>query len=194
MRKLVFVILLPVSFMVSATAMAQSPNTVFFNTTFNIGSFSAGEYDGGSVFLGGLLSADWIPNGKIGLAYGIETGLLGGKKQAGNSIILGIPVIFRLGWYPSFINIKNTDLFILAKIGWGFGLWGVHLDNGSTPGGIVCGINIGGRYAFTRRIGAYTEIGYNYYGLARNDNYPEYPLGYGSGKIYATAGVSIKIN
>ncbi|GHV76286.1 hypothetical protein AGMMS49942_11070 [Spirochaetia bacterium] len=194
MRKLIFVILLSISFIESVTAMEQSPNTVFLNTTFNIGSFSAGEYDSGSVFLGGSLSADWIPNGKIGLAYGIETGLLGGKKQTDNSIILGIPVIFRLGWHPSFINIENTDLFILAKIGWGFGLWGSHLDNGSTPGGIVCGINIGGCYAFTRLIGVYAETGYNYYGLARNDNYPEYPLGYGSGKIYVTVGVSIRLN
>jgi len=37
------------------------------------------------------------------------------------------------------------------------------------------------------------EVGYNYYGLARNSNYPEYPLGYGSGKTYASIGLSFKL-
>jgi hypothetical protein len=67
-----------------------------------------------------------------------------------------------------------------------------YLDKDSTPNGIIGGINFGGRYWFTQRLGVYTEIGYNYYGLARNSKHPEYPFGYGSGKIYASVGLSLK--
>jgi hypothetical protein len=124
------------------------------------------------------------------MSYGIETAVLNGKKQ--NNNILGIPVIFRIGWYPDFFKLENIDLFVLGKIGWAFGLWGSNMDKGSTSGGIMCGVNIGGSYHFTPMLRAYAEIGYNYYGLARNSNYPEYPLGYGSGKTYTSVGVSLQ--
>jgi opacity protein-like surface antigen len=192
MKKFILGALISAIFVASITAMEYDPNTVLINATFGAGTFSAGEYDGGSIFLGASISTDWIPNGNIGLSYGVESGLLGGQKQ-NNNIILGVPLIFRFGWHPNFIKMENIDLFVLSKIGWGFGLWGSNLDNDSTSGGIVCGINIGVGYKLTQRINAYTEIGYNYYGLARNSNYPEYPLGYGSGKVYASIGVSLKL-
>ncbi|MDR1147622.1 MAG: hypothetical protein LBK66_03210 [Spirochaetaceae bacterium] len=107
---------------------------------------------------------------------------------------MGIPIIFRLGWYPNFFKTEKFDIFILGKIGWAFGIWGYHLDKDATPNGIVGGINLGGRYWFTQKMGIYAEIGYNYHGLARNIKHPEYPLGYGSGKIYASTGLSLKYN
>jgi len=191
MKKYFLGILLSIIFIASVSAMEYNPNTVLVNVTFDAGTFSSGEYDGGSIFLGVSLSTDWIPNGNIGLSYGFESGLFGGQKQE-NNIILGVPIIFRFGWHLNFIKMENIDLFILSKIGWGFGLWGSNLDNDSTSGGIVCGINISAGYKLTKRINTYAEIGYNYYGLARNSNYPEYPLGYGSGKVYASIGASFK--
>ncbi|HCC37339.1 MAG TPA: hypothetical protein DEQ14_06830 [Treponema sp.] len=175
-----------------AVAMEYNSGSILFNSIFNAGSFSAGEYDAGSVFLGTSLSADWIPVGKTGLSYGIETGILGGKKQDGG-IITGIPVMFRLGWHPAFFKMARVDIFVLGKFGWAFGIWGSHLDQGSTPGAAGCGINIGGSYAISPAIRAYTEIGYNYYGLARNSGHSKYPLGYGSGKVYVSAGVSVLV-
>jgi hypothetical protein len=192
-KKLLLGMLLSIVSILSVTAMEYTKDTIIFNGIFSIGSFSAGEYDGGSVFLGGLLSADWIPNGKTGLSYGIESGLLAGKKQESDSIIFGIPIIFRIGWYPAFLHFSNFNIFILGKIGWAFGIWGQNADKGSTPNGIVCGIDFGGKYTLTPRLCAYAEIGYNYYGLARNSKYPEYPLGYGSGKIYTSVGLSYKL-
>jgi hypothetical protein len=190
MKKIILGTIFSLKLIMVTTAMEYYANTFIFNSAFGIGTFSAGEYDSGSVFLSGSLSADWIPNGKIGLSCGIETGLNRGMTQDSN-VILGIPIIFRIGWYPSFIQIENIDIFIIGKIGWAFGIWGSYLDNDSTPDGIVAGLNIGGRYKITQRIGLYAEVGYNYYGLARNSNYPEYPLGYGSGKIYTSIGLSI---
>jgi len=190
MKRIVVLLFLSFVAISSILAMEYASNTFLVNTTCGAGTFSAGEYDGGSVFLGVSISTDWIPNGNIGLSYGLESGLLGGQKQ--NNIILGIPLIFRFGWHSNFVKMKNIDLFFLSKLGWGFGLWGSNLDNDSTSGGVVCGINIGVGYKLTKIINAYTEIGYNYYGLARNSNYPEYPLGYGSGKIYASIGLSLK--
>jgi len=190
MKRFILGTLLSVAFIGSAAAIEYANNTVLFSIFFSIGTFSAGENDNGSAFMGCSLSADWIPNRRIGLSYGIESGLLGGKKQDSN--IYGIPIIFRMGWHPDFIKIENMDIFLLGKAGWAFGLWGSNMDDGSTSGGIVCGINFGGSYVLTPKTHVYAEIGYNYYGLARNSSYPEYPLGYGSGKTYASLGLSFK--
>jgi len=191
MKKIIIGTFFLIFSIVSSNAMEHSSNTFIFNSAFGIGTFSAGEYDGGSVFLGGFISTEWIPNSKIGLSYGIESGLTGGKTQ--NNIIFGIPIIFRIGWYPNFIKLDKMDFFIFGKLGWAFGIWGSHLEKDSTPNGVVAGINIGVRYYIIPKIAIYSEIGYNYYGLARSNNHPEYPLGYGSGKTYVSAGLSYKL-
>ncbi|MFZ4401388.1 MAG: hypothetical protein ACOYO1_15240 [Bacteroidales bacterium] len=175
----------------SAPATVYTSSTVLLNCSFGMGSFAAGENIGGSAFLGTLLSADWIPNGKSGLSYGLESGLLGGETQG--SIIYGIPAIFRLGWHTGFAKNKNIDLYILLKTGWAFGIWGSHLEKNSSPNGIVGGLLFGGRYYLTPLLNVYTELGYTYYGLARSSYHPEYPLGYGSGKLYGSLGLSLKI-
>ena len=118
MKKIVLIIILYASIITSIKAIDNEPNILIFGIAFNIGSFSAGENDGGSVFLGGSLSADWIPGGKTGLSIGLETGLLRGKKQNNDNNIFGIPLIFRIGWQPGFLKFGKIDLFVLAKIGW----------------------------------------------------------------------------
>ena len=188
MKKFALAIILSVAVSVTGNAMEYASNTLIFGVSFGIGTFSAGENEGGSIFKGISVSADWIPNGKIGLSYGLETGFLGGRKQDNN--IFGIPIIFRFGWHPNFLSFEKLAFFLIGKFGWGFGLWGQNANKNSTPNGAVCGLNFGGRYKLTQHAIIYTEIGYNYYGLARNSNYPEYPLGYGSGKTYASIGVS----
>lgn len=174
-----------------ASARGYNSNTVLINGSLGIGTFAAGENMGGSAFLGGSLSADWMPNKKTGLTYGLESGLLGGETQG--DIIYGIPAIFRLGWHPRFGKNEKMDFFILAKTGWGFGIWGSQLEKDAKPNGIVGGFNFGGRYFLTPMIDVYAELGYTYYGLARSSNHPEYPLGYGSGKLYSSVGLSLKI-
>jgi hypothetical protein len=175
----------------SASLKRIESNQVVLNWSFGAGTFAAGENMGGSVFLGNSISADWIPNRKSGLSFGLESGLLGGETQG--SIVYGIPAVFRLGWHPGFMKKENIDLFVLMKAGWAFGIWGTQLETGSNPNGIVGGFNFGGRYVLTPRLGLYAELGYTYYGLARSSNHPEYPLGYGSGKLYTSLGLSLKI-
>ncbi|MDR1147621.1 MAG: hypothetical protein LBK66_03205 [Spirochaetaceae bacterium] len=68
MKKFVFGILFFIAFVLSAVAVENTLNTIIFNGIVGIGTFSSGEYDGGSVFLDGLISAEWIPNGKTGLS------------------------------------------------------------------------------------------------------------------------------
>ncbi|MCL2801543.1 MAG: hypothetical protein FWD28_07295 [Treponema sp.] len=191
MKKIIFVIILTIFFSVSVFATDHSSNSIFIGFTFNIGTFSAGDNYGGSIFLGGSLFIDWLPNKNIGLSYGLETALFGGKKQ--ENTIFGIPIIFRLGWHPHFLQFEKFNTFLLAKLGWGLGIWGDNLDEASTPSGIVCGFNFGANYTLNSNLRAYTEIGYNYYGFARNSNYPEYPLGYGSGKVYSSVGLTINL-
>ena len=174
-----------------APETGKTSGTVLLNCSFGMGTFAAGENTGGSVFLGGSMSADWIPDRKTRLSYGLESGLLGGETQG--SKIYGIPAIFRLGWYPGFVKNENIDIFILAKTGWAFGIWGSDLEKDAKPNGIVGGFNFGGRYFLTPLVDVYAELGYTYYGLARSSNHPEYPLGYGSGKLYASMGLSFKL-
>jgi hypothetical protein len=174
----------------SAPAKEKTSESITVNGSIGLGTFAAGENMGGSVFLGTSLSADWMPNRKTHLSYGLETGLLGGETQG--NIIYGIPSIFRLGWHPGITKNENIDIFILAKTGWAFGIWGSDVEQGAKPNGIVGGFNFGGRYILTPLIDVYTELGYTYYGLARSSNHPEYPLGYGSGKLYASVGLSLK--
>jgi hypothetical protein len=174
-----------------APATGYASNKILLNCAFGMGTFAAGENVGGSAFLGSSLSADWIPNRKTRLSYGLESGLLGGETQ--DNIIYGIPAIFRLGWHPGITKNENIDIFILAKTGWAFGIWGSDLEKDANPNGIVGGFNFGGRYFLTPLVDVYAELGYTYYGLARSSNHPEYPLGYGSGKLYASLGLSLKI-
>lgn len=182
---------------INSTAQELAPvkgytsSTVLLNGSFGMGTFAAGENVGGSVFLGGSLSADWIPNRRTSLSYGLESGLLGGETQG--SIIYGVPAIFRLGWHPGFVRNENIDIFALVKTGWAFGIWGSQLESDSSPNGIVGGFNFGGRYFLTPLVDVYAELGYTYYGLARSSNHPEYPLGYGSGKLYTSLGLSLKM-
>jgi len=116
MKKIVLIILL-VFILTPIAAMEYSNNTIIAGFKFNIGTFSAGENEGGSIFSGGSLFLDWLPNEKIGLSYGLETALLGGKKQ--EDIILGIPVIFRLGYHPRwlspFFNLIKSIRFYLPN-------------------------------------------------------------------------------
>jgi hypothetical protein len=175
----------------SAPAIEKASESIVFNGSLGMGTFAAGENVGGSVFVGTSLSADWIPNQKTHLSYGLETGLLGGETQGRK--IYGIPVIIRLGWHPAITKNENIDVFVLMKAGWAFGIWGSDLEKDAKPNGIVGGFNFGGRYFFTSFVAIYTELGYTYYGLARSSYHPEYPLGYGSGKFYASIGLSLKI-
>ena len=175
----------------SATLNGNAAKIVFVNGTLGMGTFAAGENMGGSVFLGSSLSADWMPNSKSGITCGLESGLLGGETNG--SIIYGIPAIFRFGWHPAYLKNENIDFFVLMKTGWSFGIWNSNIDNYSSPNGIVGGIVLGGRFFLTPILDVYSELGYTYYGLARSSNHPEYPLGYGSGKIYASLGLSLKI-
>lgn len=190
--------IIPILLTLSTTAQESnsskrySPSKVVINSSVGLGTFAAGENMGGSAFLGTSLSADWMPNAKTRITCGLESGLLSGETQDG-SIIYGIPAIFRLSWHPGIIKKENIDFFVLVKTGWGFGIWGSQLDNYSRPDGIVGGFIFGSRYFLTEILDLYAELGYTYYGLARSSDHPEYPLGYGSGKIYASVGLSFNL-
>ncbi|MCE1200923.1 MAG: hypothetical protein LWX09_02360 [Bacteroidia bacterium] len=170
----------------------KKSGTLRINGALGAGTFAAGENMGGSAFLGGSLSADWMPNKNNGLTYGLETGILGGKTQ--NKIIYGFPALFRLGWHPNLGKNEKIDCFALLKTGWGFGIWGSQIESNSQPNGIAGGFTFGGTYLLSRHLGLYSELGYIYYGLARSSNHPEYPLGYGSGKLYMSIGLSLNFN
>ena len=53
----------------AASVIAMEHSNIIFNSAFGMGTFSAGEHDDGSVFLGGLISAEWIPNKKTGFTH-----------------------------------------------------------------------------------------------------------------------------
>ena len=117
MKKIVLGIFLSIFITAQIAAMEYTSNSFAAGFTFNIGTFSAGDDYGGSAFLGGSLFLDWLPDDSIGLSYGLETALLGGKKH--NDIIYGIPIVFRLGYHPRwlspFFNLIKSIRFYLPN-------------------------------------------------------------------------------
>lgn len=79
----IILMLLSVSTIAQGSVMpkAKKSGTILLNGSVGIGTFAAGENMGGSAFLGSSLSADWMPNEKNGLSYGLESGLLGGETN-----------------------------------------------------------------------------------------------------------------
>jgi hypothetical protein len=190
----------------TAGAMEYAPGTKFFNigTGLNFSTpevkTSAFTLEGDQVYApGASFSFEWLPSGKAGLTYGLETGLYyaGYDIMGLDSSVIAIPVLFRFGWHPSFIKVQNLDVYLLGKIGLTFGSYGGDLaDIAGTPWNISFGGNIGAKYFFTPMIGLFLEAGINLYRLSADID-----TGYGSdNKLYtnidnyATLGVSIKLD
>ena len=208
-KKAVFLLIALAAAAGAAGAMEFASGTMLLNVGDGIGTSTPSmKSDGGSTVTGdtalvqgAALSFEWIPSGKTGLSYGVETGFyVGGYYDGifGHSFVMAIPALFRLGWHPAFIKVKNLDVYLLGKAGWTFGFWGgdaADRDGLGNPSGISFGSSIGIKYFYTPVIGIFLEGGFNTYRLNAS-----YDSGTGNNRYtntiyaplnnYATLGVS----
>ncbi|MDR2468026.1 MAG: hypothetical protein LBD22_03605, partial [Spirochaetaceae bacterium] len=80
---------------------------------------------------------------------------------------IAIPILFRLGWHPGFIKVKNLDVYLLGKAGLTTDIYSGDIDDivERSPFTFSFGGNIGVKYFFTPKIGVFLEAGVNFYNL-----------------------------
>jgi hypothetical protein len=136
------------------------------------GGFGLGKlypnYWHSSALLGGSLAVEYALPINFALTVGGELGFSGSNLKGYSGYdsdisLLEIPVIARVAWHPNW-EVKNLDTYVLAKIGYGFGVWAGD-DNWDNPNGFIFGTNIGVRYFFTQALGVFAEGGYEYHHL-----------------------------
>ena len=112
------------------------------------------------------LSADFFPGKSGTFSLGPELNAILIPISKPDVTILMIPIALRLGWHHLFIKNENLDIYILGKFGWAPGMFvSGETDGVNNPAGVVYGFNIGAKYFFTPKLGAFLEAGYNHYGL-----------------------------
>jgi hypothetical protein len=163
-----------------------------------IGAFhpSFGFFDGGidsAAFFGASIIVDYALPINFALTVGGESGFYGAKINIpfdDSSALLEIPIIARVAWHPNW-EVKNLDTYVLVKLGFGLGIItgdaGDHLNN---PVGFIYGTNLGVRYFFTPKIGAFGELGYEGNYLKTRDSGWTY---YFYATKFLTLGVTFKI-
>ena len=216
MAKKIVVLLIALAVVAGAAgAMEFAPGTKFLNVGAGIGTsvFSVEPNIGTTVTSdtaiapGGAVSFEWLPSGKAGLSYGVETGFYYAGYSSGNmdGSAMAIPILFRLGWHPSFIKVENLDVYLLGKVGWTFGFWGGDIadikplasfgDDAaiSSPSGLSFGGNIGAKYFITPSVGIFLEAGMNWYRLNTSASQSILTIVYYANiENYATLGVTYK--
>ncbi|GHV82796.1 hypothetical protein AGMMS50212_01360 [Spirochaetia bacterium] len=180
-----------------------SPGNILISGSFGLGAFypvMLSTKD--STLLGGALAVDYaLPF--AALTVGGEIGFSNAplKSSAGSDPKLSvglIPILLRVGYHPN-LDVRNLDVYILGKVGYGFGFWSgddYEKDEATHPHGFVYGVDIGARYFFGQRFGVFAEVGYEHYYL----DY-EYNLGAELGKLkwsayankFLTLGITIKL-
>jgi hypothetical protein len=102
-----------------------------------------------------------------------------------NTAIFNVPLMARFGWHYSLLSQKNLDLYAVGKVGIGFAFGG---SGAETEGAfeIPFGVDVGVRYFFTQKIGAFLEVGYDY-SMALGDKWG----GFADSAMFAKIGVNI---
>ena len=94
----------------STSAAENSAESIIINGSFGMGTFAAGENVGGSVFLGGSLSADWIPIERQVFHTDLNRAYLAGKRRA--ILYMAFRQFFVLAGTPVLLKMKKlTFLF-----------------------------------------------------------------------------------
>jgi hypothetical protein len=95
--------------------------------------------------------------------YALARGLtVGGELGYAAADLVGetlsiVPFAARLGYHPN-VGVRNLDVYGLFKLGLGFVSF---VDESYTAVGV--GIDLGGRYFFNGKVGAFAEVGYDGY-------------------------------
>jgi hypothetical protein len=151
---LVLVALLVMGVAVSAFDLWSFPSPISAGNILVSPTFNYGRYYTWSSALGVSVSVDYAL-GFFPLTVGGEGGItfLTGSGWTGSSFMT-VPIFGRVAWHPNW-EIPNLDTYIMLKLG-----FALVLDDGAS-GGFASGGSVGGRYFFSKSMGAFAEFGYD---------------------------------
>jgi hypothetical protein len=146
----------------------------------------------GDVGIGGNVSVDYLLKTKIPLSVGGEIGADSASVSTGGSknTVTAIPILARVAYHFK-LPPPKLDLYVLGKLGYAVGtLKGDQLKNLDNPSGFGFGFDLGAAYYFTKKIGAFAEVGFDRYLLKSKveGETIDLPL-----TRFLTAGVSVKL-
>jgi hypothetical protein len=156
--------------LIALAVVAGAAGAFEVNIGFDPALVSEGDTKGiETSFAPGLsVSADFFPGKGGSFFLGPELGFMLVTLSGGPSDImaLNIPIALRLGWRLGFIKVENLSVYVMGKIGIAPGVWLDDVPTGTeNPQSAVFGFNVGGKYFFTPKLGAFLELGYNQYGF-----------------------------
>jgi hypothetical protein len=161
---------------------------------------AGGNSEKGSVGIGGNVSVDYLLKTKSPLSVGGEIGADSASVSVRSGVkdtVTAIPILARVAYHFK-LPPPKLDLYVLGKLGYAVGIWKgdmKDMSNGDNPGGFGFGFDLGAAYYFTKKIGAFAEVGFDRYLLKT-----EAAMG-GPSKTtldmpltrFLTAGVSVKL-
>jgi hypothetical protein len=162
MKKLVVALLLVLALDGSAFAVDWTshgggirPGNIILNGGMALGVWEFDLID--DTALGFAVSGDFaLP--VYALTIGLETGYQAALDIPSNISAGKIPIALRLGWHPNF-GVPNLDTYFQIKLGIGIGMIDASgVDNGA---GFLGGLDVGARYFFYGKLGAFTELGFD---------------------------------
>ncbi|MDR1597210.1 MAG: hypothetical protein LBR99_05845 [Treponema sp.] len=162
MKKLVAALLLVLALGGSAFAVDWTshgggirPGNIILNGGMALGTWEFILND--DTALGFAVSGDFaLP--VYALTLGLETGYQAALDVPSDVSAGKIPIALRLGWHPNF-GVSNLDTYIQIKLGMGIGT----IDASDVDGGVgfLGGFDVGARYFFYGKLGAFTELGFD---------------------------------
>ena len=127
------------------------PGTIMISPAFKLGSFYGLETS-----VGATVAVDYALGINFPLTVGGEVGFI----TVSNVSLSTIPILARAQYHPD-LGVPNLDVYATLKLGFNI----VMMDEtgwGSASGGFAYGSNVGGRYFFSKQIGVFAELGYDY--------------------------------
>jgi hypothetical protein len=166
------------------TAGASAQITVSGGFALSIGTLKA-DWDSDitqtdAIGLGGNVYLDYLLPISIPLSLGLEVGADSASTTASDNYkdnIIAIPLLLRVAYH--FDLMPRLDLYLVGKIGYGFGAWsgdtydmmnynevGLYRNYKTTvPSGFAFGFDLGASYYFSSRFGVFIEAGFDRYSL-----------------------------
>jgi hypothetical protein len=140
---------------------------------------------------GGNVYLDYLLPISLPLSLGFEVGYDKATVEDSGMKVTGsvTPLLLRAAYH--FDLMANLDLYLVGKIGYVLGSSKSIGETESGYNGVGLGIDLGGAYYFTSRIGAFAEVGFDRYNAEKEiegfDVKVEIPF-----TRFVTAGLSVK--
>ena len=163
MKKLVLVLILAICMggMTFALDFLSYPDCIQPGSIMISPGFKLGNFYGLKMALGITVAGDYALPISFPLTVGLETGFV----KVTNIPLIAIPILVRAQYHPD-LGISKLDVYATLKLGWSIGMFTDDYHNSNKAGGgFSFGTNVGAKYFFTDFLGAFLELGYDYYAM-----------------------------